>query len=120
MTFEVFKTLHILGIALVFLAFGGLIAHTINGGTRETNKKRGLMVATHGLGLVLIIGAGFGMLSLSSPTLFPGWIHPKLLIWLLLGGLLAPAQRSPKFAAALWWIVPLLATVAGFLAITHK
>ncbi|MCB9570334.1 MAG: hypothetical protein H6710_24510 [Myxococcales bacterium] len=121
MSYEFYKTLHILGIAMLFLAFGGLAGHALNGGTRETNRARGLMVASHGLGLILILVAGFGMLAkMGGSNMFPGWIHPKLLIWLLMGAAIMPLQRKPSLARPLWTILPLLALAAAYLALHHS
>ena len=121
MSYEFYKVLHILGVALLFLALGGLAGHGLNGGDRSTNKARGLMVGTHGLALVLLLVAGFGMLAKGpgGGTMLPGWIHPKLLIWLLLGAALMPLQRRPALARPLWILLPLLAAAAGYLALTH-
>jgi len=121
MSYEFYKALHILGIALLFLAFGGLAGHALNGGTREGNTSRGLMLASHGIGLVLILVAGFGMLAKKgSPTMFPGWLHPKLLIWLLLAAATMPLQRKTAMAKPLWFIMPLLAAVAAYIAVSHS
>ncbi len=122
MSYEFYKALHILGIALLFLAFGGLAGHALNGGTKETNKARGLMLASHGIGLVLILVAGFGMLAKmgGSGGMFPSWIHPKLLIWLLLGAATMPLQRKNALAKPLWFVLPLLALTAAYLALSHS
>lgn len=123
MSYEFYKILHFVGIALLFLAFGALAGHGLNGGTRETNKARGLIVGTHGLALALILVAGFGMLAKlagqSGGSFLPGWVHPKLLIWLLLGAALMPLQRRPALARPLWLLLPLLAAAAAYIAISH-
>ncbi|MEZ4382500.1 MAG: hypothetical protein R3A79_14280 [Nannocystaceae bacterium] len=121
MSYEFYKALHILGIALLFLSLGGLAGHALNGGTKETNKGRGLMVASHGIALLLILVAGFGMLAkMGGSSMLPGWIHPKLLIWLLMGAALMPLQRKPELAKPLWFLLPILAMAAGYLALTHS
>lgn len=120
MSYEFYKALHILGIALLFLSLGGLAGHALNGGTKETNKGRGLMVASHGVGLLLILVAGFGMLAKIGGNMLPGWVHPKLLIWLLMGAALMPLQRKPALAKPLWFVLPILAMAAGYLALSHS
>ena len=119
MSYEFYKALHILGIALLFLAFGGLAGHALNGGTRESNKARGFMLASHGTGLLHLHVAGFGMLAKTGGGMLPGWIHPKLLIWLILGAATLPLQRKTAMAKPMWFILPLLAVTAAYLAITH-
>ena len=120
MSYEFYKALHILGIALLFLAFGGLAGHALNGGTREDNRARGLMLASHGLGLLLLLVAGFGMLAKIGGGMFPSWVHPKLLIWLLFAAATMPLQRKSAMAKPLWFVLPLLALVAAYIALSHS
>lgn len=121
MSYEFYKALHILGIALLFISLGGLAGHALNGGTKETNKGRGLMVASHGIGLLLILVAGFGMLAklgMMSPGSWGGWVHAKITLWIALGAAVALVYRGPALARALWVVVPILAAMAGWLALT--
>lgn len=112
------KTIHFLGIFLLFLALGGALTHAVNGGTREDNRARGLLAALHGVGLLFILLGGFGMLGKMGAG-FPGWVHPKLLVWLLMGGALAVATRKPALAKPLWIVVPLLGLVAAWFGGHH-
>ena len=50
----VYKVIHIIGIACVVGALGGMAVHAANGGTREASLTRRLTTATHGIGLLLI------------------------------------------------------------------
>lgn len=120
-SYQLYNLLHILGIVLVFMAIGGLAFHGANGGTKETNKVRGLVMATHGVGLLLILVAGFGMLARTRPmgAGFPGWLHPKLLIWVLIGAAPAILNRKPEWSKALWFVFPLLAATSAYFAINH-
>ena len=63
MPYTVYKIMHLLGILMLFLAFGGVINHAINGGTKATNAWRLPAALTHGLGLVLALVGGFGLFS---------------------------------------------------------
>lgn len=121
MPYEFYNLLHVLGILLLFMAFGGWAFHGISGGTKATNKARGLLAATHGIGLVIIIVAGFGMLAKIQPMSagLPGWLHPKLLVWVLLGAAPAILNRKPEWGKAMWFALPLLAALAAFFAIYH-
>jgi hypothetical protein len=118
MPYEIYKVLHILGITLVFMALGGAALHAGNGGTRETNPGRGIVASVHGVGMLVILVAGFGMLAKIGGGL-PGWIHPKLLIWLLLGAAPVLIARKPGSARFMWIVLPLLAAVAAYLGINH-
>lgn len=121
MPYEFYNLLHVLGILLLFMAFGGWAFHGISGGTKATNQHRGLLAATHGIGLVLIVVAGFGMLAKIQPMSagLPGWLHPKLLVWVLLGAAPAILNRKPQWGKAMWFALPLLAAVSAFFAIYH-
>jgi hypothetical protein len=120
-SYQLYNLLHILGIVLVFMALGGLAFHGANGGTKDTNKVRGLVMATHGVGLVLILIAGFGMLARTRPmgAGFPGWLHPKLLIWVLIAVAPVILNRKPAWSKPLWFVLPLLAATSAYFAINH-
>lgn len=121
MPYQFYNLLHILGIILVFMAFGGWALHGINGGTRESNKGRALLAATHGVGLLMILVAGFGMLARVHPFALglPGWLHPKLLVWVLFGAAPMLLIRKPQWAKAMWILLPLLAGVSAYFGINH-
>lgn len=119
MNYAVFLVLHIVGIVLLFMSLGGLAFHGVAGGTRETNPARGLVAATHGIGALLIIIAGFGMLGVKYGGAMPGWVHPKLLIWVLLAAAPVVLGRKPGAAKALWFVFPVLAAVAAYFGIVH-
>ena len=55
---EVYKILHILGVAWLFFALGGATLHALNGGDKASNKSRKLVAASHGIALVIILVAG--------------------------------------------------------------
>lgn len=117
MSYEFYRLVHFVGLAAVFVALGGATLHAINGGTHETNRARGLMAATHGVGLLLVLVAGFGMLAKHNLGM-GGWVHAKLTLWVLLGALVAVPLRMPGAARALWFVLPLLLALGGWLAVT--
>lgn len=122
MSYEFYKVLHVVGIMLVFLSLGGATLHAANGGTREVNPSRKVVAALHGLGMLLLIVAGFGMLARISQMSsgIPHFVYPKLLVWLVLGAAPAILSRKPG-SAKVWWIVfPLLGAVAAYFGINHK
>lgn len=116
--YQVYKLVHVLGIALVYSALGGVLVHVLNGGDKATHRARGLVAATHGIGMLLILVGGFGMLARlgldfgSSP-----WVHVKLLIWLLLGGAVALPWRVPALTKPLWAVAPVLGVIAAAMAV---
>lgn len=118
MSYEFYKLLHIVGLILLFLSLGGMTLHTINGGTKQNNGSRKLLAITHGVSLLLMLVAGFGLMArLNIASAWPVWIWPKLAIWLVMGGAVALVYRKPALSRALWFILPLLGLVAGYLAL---
>ena len=121
MSLQLYKLLHILGLVLVFMALGAQAFHGANGGTKATNKVRGLVMGTHGLGILLLLVAGFGALAKlqSMSAGLPGWLHPKLLIWVLLGAAPAILNRKPEWGKIMWVALPLLAVGAAYFGLNH-
>ncbi len=121
MSHAFYNTLHIVGAILVFMALGAAVLHAANGGTRENNQSRKLIAALHGVGLLVILVAGFGMLAKigGMNNGLPGWLHPKLLVWLLLGAAPVLIARKPGTAKAMWLVIPLLGAVAVYFGINH-
>ncbi len=110
MTLAAYKVLHLLGAFLVLAALGAALA----GG------RKGAGMA-HGIGLLILLVAGFGALArlgLSNPAGWPLWLWLKLAIWLALGAGPMIVRRSPlRWRLALWILFPLLAAAAGYLSI---
>jgi hypothetical protein len=116
-TYSVYKLVHILGILVLFLALGGLTLHAAHGDA-GVRRGRKLGMATHGIGLFVILLGGFGMLArLGITTGLPGWIWGKLAVWVLLAGLVMLPYRFPVLARPLWLIVPVLGTAAAYMAL---
>jgi uncharacterized membrane protein SirB2 len=118
MPYEFYKVLHLIGIMFLFFSVGGMVLHGMNGGTKESNGSRKWLVIGHGVSLVVILVAGFGLLARLGLTQgFPLWVWPKLAIWLAMGAVIALAYRGQAVAKALWVAIPLLGAVAAWLAI---
>ncbi len=116
MPYQFYKVLHLAGVFLILVSLAGVIFHTISGGTKA-NAARRLAAITHGVGMLILFVAGFGLLAkLGIHWPWPGYIFVKFGLWLLMGGLLALAYR-PGMVRLLWFVVPLVAVLAGFLAI---
>lgn len=109
-----YKLIHLLGVLMVFLAFGGLIGRSLLGVDGVRLKK--LAGITSGIGLILVLVGGFGLLGKLGYG-FPGWAVVKLVIWFVFGGLIAVANRKPSLAIPLWWGVLVLGLLAACLAL---
>jgi uncharacterized membrane protein SirB2 len=117
MSYETYKILHLLGLTLVVLSLGGILVHVINGGSKASNGFRKGVMITHGVGLLLLLVAGFGMLAKLGIHSFPAWVGGKLVIWLALGAFVGVAYKSQRLARKLWIVVPVLVVLAAYLAI---
>lgn len=119
MSYETYKVLHLLGIFFLFTSLGGVALHAINGGSKNDNRGRRAIASMHGLGLLLLLVAGFGMLARKDLMTggMPGWVWGKLLVWVILGGLLYVPYRRPALARPVLWLVPLFGLLAALLAV---
>jgi len=117
MSYAFYKTLHYLGFFLVFAALGGSLVHAMNGGTKDNNPSRKLLAIGHGLGLTLVVIAGFGMLAKLGIHGVPGWAAAKIVVWLVIGALLVVPNRLPHLAKPVYIALPFLGALAGWLAL---
>ena len=118
-SYSFYKVVHIFGILLTWSALGALVLHAANGGDKSSNKKRALVAATHGVGMLIILVGGFGLLARLGQMHgagFPAWIWIKLGIWVLAGALIMLPLRVPKLATPLWFLIPMLGGLAAYTA----
>ncbi|RPG84121.1 MAG: hypothetical protein CBC33_006905 [Coraliomargarita sp. TMED73] len=113
MSATVYHILHIVGILLVFMGYGALIARALSGSDHAGVKKLGSI--TSGIGLLLLFIAGCALISKMDYSFASGWIIAKLIIWIALGGLIALINRKPQLAGKLWWILAALGALAVYL-----
>lgn len=112
-----YRLIHLVGILMVYLAFGAAIARPAAEQVKR-DAARVSVAVLHGVGLVVIIIAGFGMLAkMGVHWPFPGWIIAKLTIWLLLGVSLALSRRKLLSVTSLFGWVLALGGASAYLAI---
>ncbi|MCI0527668.1 MAG: hypothetical protein L0Y56_09520 [Nitrospira sp.] len=118
-SYEVYKILHLFGIMLLFGSIGGLCLVSMKADRSNSVPGRKLAAITHGVSLILILVAGFGLLARLGITGggWPLWIWLKLIIWIALGGVVVLIKRMPGAAGLLFLVIPLLGAVAAVLAI---
>jgi hypothetical protein len=115
-----YKVVHLLGILLLVCGIGGLWALAAAATEPARQKARRLLLATHGVALVLILVAGFGMMArLGISGAWPAWIWIKLAIWLLLAAVPVLLRRVEGASSALFFLGPLLAAIAAWAALFH-
>ncbi|MGM0578396.1 MAG: hypothetical protein ACQEXJ_21910 [Myxococcota bacterium] len=115
MSIQVYFALHIFAILLLFLGLGARTAQALDGG--EPRKGKLLATVSHGLGLFLILLAGFGMLARMGITWpWPHWVIVKVAIWVILGVLVVVPKRVPNLSVLVWIVFALLGLVAAYAA----
>ncbi len=119
MPYEFYKVLHLLAILVLFTAMGGLAMVTLRGGTDEELKAaRKPLVILHGVALLVIFVAGFGLMAKLGmmQSGWPKWIFGKLAVWLVLGGAVAMLKR-PMGNNTWYLILPVVGAVGAALAV---
>jgi len=117
---SLYNVMHIFGIALMFVAIGGVAIHSANGGTKVDSSTRKLVSIGHGLGALLVLVGGFGMLArlgMQHGAGFPKWLWVKITIWLVLSAIVLLPYRKPALARPLFVLMPALAGFAAYMAI---
>jgi hypothetical protein len=116
---DIYEIIHIIGIAMLFAAIGGVAIHAANGGSKANTSTRGFMAALFGTGSFLILLGGFGMMARLGIVrgMPPGWILVKMVIWLLLSAIVLVPYRKPALAKPFAILLPLLAGLAVYMAV---
>jgi hypothetical protein len=114
MSYEFYKVLHVFSVLLLFTSLGTLAAVATSGNA----TLRRLAGVAHGVSLVLILVAGFGLLArLGLAGGIPGWAWLKVGLWLILGLVVLPLRRRPEWGVRLWPVMPIIGGLAAWLAI---
>lgn len=109
LTYQTYKMIHYFGFMLLFFGFGGVLIPAL-AGIKLTGTPRRVAFITHGLGMLLLLVAGFGMLARLQIGGIPPWIHVKLAVWLIMGISIGLAKRLPS------WILLLAILAVGMIA----
>ena len=108
-----YQVLHIVGISMVFLGYGALLSRSMIAPENVSVRKLGSI--TSGIGLLLILVAGFGLVAKLGYNYTETWILVKFVIWLLLGGLIVLINRKPQLAMLLWCLLIALSATAAIM-----
>ncbi len=110
LSYEVYKFMHLVGLALLVFCLGAICLQMLNGKSRDFQNRKILMIG-HGVGLALMLIAGFGMMArLGLTAAWPSWIYIKFVVWLSLGLITAVMLRKPKWNK--WLSIATIALVA--------
>ena len=95
-------------------AIGGAVVRSVLSEKSAALEK--LILINHGLGLFLILVAGFGQLA-KIGMVFSGWVIVKMIIWLFMGALIMPIKKKPEMKTIWWYTALVLGTLAAYLAL---
>jgi hypothetical protein len=109
MKYQIYQIIHLTGILMVFLAYGGLIIRSATGSNDKGIRRLGAI--TSGIGLFLILLGGFGLLAVLDYG-WPVWILIKVGVWFALGAMIALINRKPEYSQISWWTTILLGVIA--------
>src|SRR5882672_7332670 len=114
MSLELYRVLHVAGLILLMLGFGAALS-------AADGQRSRLGAMLHGLGLVIMLVAGFGMmarLDISAPGKWPLWLMLKMVAYLLLGALPMLVRKGVVPRPFGWLCVVLLGVAAAWLALS--
>lgn len=103
--------LHVVGVMFLFAGFGALLS--------AENRSRAMML--HGIGLVILLVAGFGILAKNHPaapavySYTAPWVLAKLVIWLILGALPVLAKKRVLPVGGVITLAIVLGSAAAYL-----
>ena len=118
MTAEVYKVIHITGVATMLFALGGLCFHALGGGAKKHDGRRGMMM-THGIGLLLSLVGGFGLLVRKGFSMGDGWVILKISIWLAFGLMTMMLYRNQRLNK-MFLILTILLVITAVLLVQYK
>jgi len=122
--YTAYKVVHYLGIFLLLTGLSAALARAAawrvsDVAPPEADPWGRRIVIAHGIALFMILLGGFGMLArleITEGLGLPGWIWAKLGLWTILGGVVA-IRRVPALAGPALVVAPLLAALAGWVAL---
>ena len=111
MTIFIYKVLHLLGALALFLGLASALMP-------ENTPHRKIGVRIHGIGLLLLLVAGFGLIA-KLETGFAWWVVVKLILWLGFGAMPLIGKRGLMPTPVAWGIALLCGLIAILLGTTN-
>lgn len=103
---QVYHIIHLVGVLCLFVGIGSFLTSS---GTDRPGMK------FHGIGLLLLLVAGFGMVAKMKLSYSSPWVIAKIVIWLLLGVLPVLAKRRVLNPGVIVTLAIVLGSVAAYL-----
>lgn len=118
MSYQFYKLLHFIGLFTAFMSLAVPCLHAATGGTKLNFPHRKLVAITHGLSIVVVLVAGFGLMARAEYKFSEHpWLYLKLVYWLILGIFPALIWRSKIPGKALFWSLIALGALASYTVI---
>ena len=116
MSYEFYNIVHVIGVIVLFTSLGTLAATA-----KSTSQPlRRVAAIAHGVAAAIIFVAGFGLLArLGYFGAIPVWGYLKMALWAVLALAVVPLKRKPEWAAALWVFLPVIGSLAVWLAVAQ-
>lgn len=105
-----YHILHLVGLIVLFVGFGGLLSG-------DASARRSAM-KFHGIGLIILLVAGFGLIAKLKLSYSAPFVIAKLVIFLLLGALPVLAKRKVLPAGGVVLLAVVLGGCAAYLGYT--
>ncbi|KAA3610045.1 MAG: hypothetical protein D8M58_07600 [Calditrichaeota bacterium] len=114
MSIAFYNVLHVIGIIMLFLGIGGAIVRSYL--AQDSPGLEKLVLINHGVGLLLILIAGFGQLAKIGMQ-FSSWVVVKIIIWLFMGSLIMFIKKKPELKSVWWYGALVMGGLAAYLGI---
>lgn len=114
MSLAFYNVLHIIGIIMLFMGIGGAVVRSSL--TQNSPSLEKFVLLNHGIGLFIILLAGFGQLAKIGMQ-FTGWVVVKIILWLLLGSLIMFIKKKPELKTIWWYGALIMGGFAAYLGI---
>lgn len=111
MPYHFYNAAHIVGAFMLILSIGGLLGRAASQ-REEAGFGKKFFSITHGIGMALVLVAGFGLLARLGLHSWPGWVIAKLLLWLLVGIIPLFVKKQPRMFIFLWCLTVVTVTAA--------
>lgn len=115
MSYELYRTIHFIGLILLFTGLGSRLALFAMQKNQKTPIKS-ISGIFHGVGLILIALGGFGMLARLKLG-FEGWLYGKIIIWLVLGFITLIPKKNYKSAPMTLVLSVILGAIAVYFVV---
>jgi len=114
---QYYKLIHLVGIMMIYLGFGALVARGMSSSDHIGIRKFGGIIS--GIGLLLVFLGGIGMWHKSGGVIniTDWWLLVKFGVLAVFGVLTSVAIRKPECSTAVWIILIVLGAVAAYLGL---